>query len=143
MAAIIGPVSGGAHGWPFAGYFGDIGQHGYVEEEFFLSGTATRYEPAGAHDADGKWAVRAVGEAPFKTRILVKRPKDPARFNGTAVVEWANVTLGHELIIADLPSIYDGFAHVSVSAQFVGLHGFDENPVGLVSWDAQRYGSLS
>lgn len=142
MASITGLVSGGAHGWPFAGHFGDIGQRGYVEEEFFLADTARRYEPIGEHDGDGKWAVGAAGVAPFKTRILVKRPKDQAKFNGTVVVEWANVTIGHELIIADLPGIYDGFAHVSVSAQFVGLHGFAENPVGLVAWDKERYGSL-
>ena len=143
MATITGPLSGGAHGWSFAGYFGAIGQRGYHEEEFFLAGTARRYEPVGVQGSDGKWAVEAAGEAPYKTRILVKRPQDPAKFNGTVVVEWANVTLGHELIIADLPGIYDGFAHVSVSSQFVGLHGFDSNPMGLVAWDAQRYGSLS
>lgn len=143
MATITGPLSGGAHGWSFAGYFGAISQRGYLEEEFFLAGTARRYEPVGVQGSDGKWAVEAAGEAPYKTRILVKRPQDAAKFNGTVVVEWANVTLGHELIIADLPGIYDGFAHVSVSSQFVGLHGFDSNPMGLVAWDAQRYGSLS
>jgi len=116
---------------------------GYVEEEFFFAGTAKRYEPVGTHAGDGKWDVKAVGEGPFKTRILVKRPKDASKFNGTVVVEWANVTLGHELIIADFPGIYDGFAHVSVSAQFVGLHGFDTNPLGLRAWDIQRYGSLA
>ena len=143
MATVTGPLSGGAHGWSFAGYFGDIGERGYLEDEFFLVGTARRYEPVGAHGSDGKWAVEESDEAPYKTRILVKRPKDPAKFNGTVVVEWANVTLGHELIVADLPGIYDGFAHVCVSAQFVGLHGFDTNPMGLVAWDPQRYGSLS
>jgi Alpha/beta hydrolase domain len=143
MSTIIGPISGGARGWPFGGYFGDIGLRGYLEEEFFLAGTAKRYEPAGTHGNDGKWDVKAVGEAPFRTRILVKRPKDPAKFNGTVVVEWANVTIGHELIIADLPGTYDGFVHVSVSAQFVGLHGFEQNPMGLVAWDKERYGSLS
>jgi hypothetical protein len=143
MSTITGPILGGAHGWPFGGYFGDIGLRGYLEEEFFLGGTAKRYKPVGTHGNDGKWAVEAAGEAAFKTRILVKRPKDPAKFNRTVVVEWANVTIGHELIIADLPGIYDGFAHVSVSAQFVGLHGFEENPMGLVAWDKERYGSLS
>ena len=143
MATITGPISGGARGWPFAGYFGDIALQGYVEQEFLFAGTARRYEPAGTHGNDGKWDVKVAGEAPFKTRILVKRPKDAARFNGTVVVEWANVTLGHELIIADFSGIYDGFAHVSVSTQFVGLHGFDTNPMGLLAWDAQRYGSLS
>jgi len=143
MATITRPLSGGAHGWSFAGYFGDLGQRGYLEEEFFVSGTARRYAPLGAHGSDGNWAVQVAGEAPYKTRILVKRPKDPAKFNGTVVVEWANVTLGHELIVVDLPGIYDGFAHVSVSSQFAGLHGFDTNPMGLVAWDAPRYGSLS
>jgi hypothetical protein len=143
MATITGPVSGGAHGWSFAGYFGDIGQRGYLEEEFFFAGKARRYEPVGVHGSNGKWAVEAAGEASYKTRILVKRPKDPAKFNGTVVVEWANVTIGHDLVIAEFPGVFDGFAHVAVSAQFVGLHGFEENPMGLVSWDAQRYGSLS
>jgi hypothetical protein len=143
MNTITGPISGGAHGWPFGGYFGDIGMRGYLEEEFFLAGVAKRYKPVGTHSNDGKWEVEGAGEASFKTRLLVKRPKDPAKFNGTVVVEWANVTIGHELIIGDLPGTYDGFAHVSVSAQFVGLHGFEENPMGLVAWDKERYGALS
>jgi hypothetical protein len=143
MAKITGPISGGIHGWPFGGFFGDIGARAYLEEEYFFEGTAKRFKPVGTHGNDGKWSVEAAGEAPFKTRILVKRPKDPARFNGTVIVEWANVTIGHELIVADFPGIYDGFAHVSVSAQFVGLHGFETNPLGLLAWDAKRYGSLS
>ena len=114
-----------------------------MEEEFFFAGNARRYQSVGTHGNDGKWEVKVAGEAPFKTRMLVKRPKDAAKFNGTVLVEWANVTIGHELVIADFPGIYDGFAHVSVSAQFVGLHGFDTNPMGLIAWDAQRYGSLS
>jgi hypothetical protein len=32
MSTITGPVSGGAHGWPFAGYFGDFAARGYIEE---------------------------------------------------------------------------------------------------------------
>ncbi len=142
MSTITGPVSSGVHGWAFSSYFGDLAQRGYIEEEFFLAGTAKRYQPVGDHGSDGKWAVDVAGEAPFKTRILVKRPKDPAKFNGTVIVEWSNVTIGHELIIADFPGIYEGFAHVAVSAQFVGIHGFEEQPKGLVAWDSERYGSL-
>ena len=76
MSTITGPISGGVHGWPFGGYFGDIGERGYVEEEFFLAGTAKRYKPVGTHGNDGNWEVEGAGEASFKTRILVKRPKD-------------------------------------------------------------------
>jgi len=96
MSTITGPISGGAHGWSFGGYFGDIGLRGYLEEEFFLAGTAKRYRPDGMHGNDGRWAVEAAGEGAFKTRILVKRPRDPEKFNGTVVVELANVTIGHE-----------------------------------------------
>ena len=35
--------------------------------------------------------------AAYRTRLLVRRPSNPARFNGTVVVEWLNVTSGTEL----------------------------------------------
>jgi len=36
-----------------------------------------------------------------------------------------------------------GYAYVCASVQRVGLHGFDDNPQGLVAWDSERYGDLS
>lgn len=33
----------------------------------------------------------------YVTRVLVRRPTDPARFNGTVVVEWLNVTLDQDI----------------------------------------------
>ena len=103
MIKITGPISGGAHLWAFSSYLGDIAECGYIEKEFFFEGTArdTPWQIRMAAMANGQ--CKPAGEAPFKMRILVKRPKDPAKFNGTAVVEWANVTIGHELIIADFP----------------------------------------
>lgn len=47
MSKIAGPVSGGAHGWPLAGYFGDIALQGYIEEDFFLSGPQGDTNPCG------------------------------------------------------------------------------------------------
>jgi hypothetical protein len=143
-ATVTGPVSGGRHGGPFGASVGDIAQQGYVEEEYFISGEAQRYEPIGALTADGKWNVQPAATAPFKTRILVRRPKNAARFTGTVVVEWTNVSAGYELSSADPPGLYEGHAYVAVSAQYVGLHGFrNATPHGLVQWDSQRYGSLS
>lgn len=55
----------------------DLAGAGYVEEEYYLSGQA----PAIA--ADG----RTVAVAPYVTRFLVRKPTDPARFNGTVVIE--------------------------------------------------------
>jgi len=55
----------------------DLARAGYIEEEYYLSGIAP------AITAQGK----ELFPAPYITRILVRRPKDPARFNGTVVIE--------------------------------------------------------
>src|SRR4051794_5559258 len=143
---IQGPVTGGDHGWAFGRPLFDLAERGYVEEEFFLSGEATTYRPvAGAEfGRDGLWAAEPKGALPFTTRLLVYRPADPARFNGTAVVCWNNVTAGYELFHGESPEILEGgYAFVGATVQRVGVHGFPQNPQGLAAWDPQRYGELS
>jgi hypothetical protein len=142
-ATFTGPIEGGQHGWAFGAYSGDLSEWGYVEEEYFLSGSATAYRPSGAFGLDGLWAAEPADSAPYTTRVVVRRPTDPARFNGIVVVEWTNVTSGFDLFATDTPSLYDGFAYVAVSAQKVGVTGFATNPAGLVAWDGQRYGALT
>lgn len=146
VSTVVGPVRGGLHGRAFSCYFGDIDALGYVEEEWFLEGNAKRYSPLGDLSSEGTWTVTPAGVAPFRTRMLVRRPRDPAKFNGTLVVEWINVTSGFELttIGALSTGIYDsGFAYATVSCQTVGLKGFAKHPQGLRQWDPDRYGSLS
>lgn len=93
---------------------------GYVEQEFFVRGTATRYVQAGNWGSDGRWDVTAAATAPYQTRILVRRPADPARFNGTVVVEWLDAPLGDD---GDIEFNYEvrqllhaGYAWVGVSS---------------------------
>lgn len=143
---ITGPITDGRRGYPFAAYAGDLGAFGYVEEEFFIQGEATRYSPVGELTSDGKWTVQPNGTAPYNTRLLVRRPEDPTHFNGTVVVEWINVSVGWELSTLGTISqdIYrDGFVFVTASCQRVGLEGFSKGPQGLKVWDPERYGSLS
>jgi hypothetical protein len=144
---VTGPVTGGKHGWAFGAYFGDISElgyePGYIEEEYFIEGTAQYYQPVNTLAKDGTWTLEAVGAAPYKTRLLVRRPADPAKFNGAVIVEWANVSAGYEISLMDNRGIYEeGFAYASVSAQVNGLYGFEEKPQGLIPWDSERYGSL-
>src|SRR2546422_7177646 len=54
---------------------------------YFISGTATAYTSPGALTPDGKWMVAPGATAEYKTRILVYRPTDGKKFNGTVVVE--------------------------------------------------------
>lgn len=71
-------------GFPFNHTLFDHAPHGYVEEQYFVSGTARDHLNGGA-------------DAPFTTRVVVRRPLDPARFNGTVWIEWLNVTSGSGL----------------------------------------------
>ena len=142
---MTGPVTGGSHGWPFSLPRADLDAIGYVAEEFFLDGTATAYEaePGAELGIDGKWSVRPSRSAPFRTRMLVVRPTDPARFNGIVHVNWQNVTAGFEIGTADSDQLLDGFAWVGVSAQRAGLEGFPGmEHVALKGWDPERYGTL-
>lgn len=100
---------------------------GYQTEEFFLDGTATSYRVPGGLGGDGAWNATAAETAPFKTRVVVIRPSDPAKFNGTVLVEWFNVTGGQDTpadwMVAHREILRRGYAYVGVSAQVVGVEG--------------------
>jgi hypothetical protein len=57
--------------------YADLAQAGYTEEEYYLSGVAPAITAAGG----------ALFQAPYVTRILVRKPADPVRFNGTVIIE--------------------------------------------------------
>jgi hypothetical protein len=91
---ISGPVAASdvpgspAHNYIFFSSNHDLAQHGYVEEEFFVRGTANTYSIA---DPMKDGAVAAAAQ-PYMTRVVVRRPANPKRSNGIVVVEWYNVT---------------------------------------------------
>jgi hypothetical protein len=105
----------------------DVGPLGYQIEEFFVSGTATSYKLKGEATADGKWDAVPARTSPYTTRIVVVRPTDPAKFSGTAVVEWLNVTGGLDVPVEwnviHREILRRGHAYVGVSAQKVGIEG--------------------
>ena len=125
----------------------DLAVLGYTETEYALEGAATSYELQGERGLDGRWDVTPGPEAPFRTRFVVRRPSDPARFSGTVVVEWHNVSAGidaapdwgffHRHVAAE------GHAWVGVSAQKVGIDGggFVEG-IHLKLLAPERYGEL-
>jgi hypothetical protein len=127
----------------------EIDSVGYVAEEFFCSGTASSYGPAGELGPDGQWRVTPSGTADFTTRIVALTPADRSQFNGTVLVEWLNVSGGIDApalwMMAHREVLRAGYAYVAVSAQKVGvdggvsLLGFD---MSLKSQDPTRYASL-
>lgn len=146
--SIKGPVTGGKRANPLAAYPKDLGAFGYVEEEYFISGEARSYDLKGTQTRDGKWTLTPSGQTrPYTTRLLIQKPRDPSRFNGTVLVEWINVSPGNDNVLIPDDPIFDGFAYVGVSAQAVGVHGFPDAGAGfnngLKSWDPDRYKPLT
>ena len=78
-----------------------LANYGYTEEEYFISGTGYTYNTSGAVNVTGTKIItggpNGNGTYPFKTRIVVRRPANPADFNGKVLVEWQNVTAGFDL----------------------------------------------
>ena len=116
-----------------------------------IENDATAYAFQGTAGGDGVWSVKTTKTAHYKTRMLVRHPSDPAKFNGTVLVEWLNVSGGvdddAEFSFAHVELLRSGFAYVGVSAQAQGVigGGFSLGPAGsepLVKWDPARYGSL-
>src|SRR5688572_17132493 len=97
---IIGPVTGGRHGWAFGSTVVDLDAAGYREEEYLLRGNARRYRllAGSVYPADGVWPAEEVETRPYTTRVVVRRPIDAARFNGTMLVSWNNVSSGYEAL---------------------------------------------
>src|ERR1700722_5599900 len=137
---VTGPIKNTAkppdesHGYPFNPSILDLASKGYIEEEFFIEGTANRYKTSPTATA----TVQDAGHA-YKTRIVVRRPLTAAKFNGTAIVEWTNVTGGRDLEMDWFQSadhfVRAGYAWIGVSAQRVGVDA-------LKAWSPSRYGSL-
>jgi hypothetical protein len=143
-ARLEGPIPGD----PFLVGVVDPAAAGYRREEWFLSGTACAYALRGDRGEDGRWEAARAARAPFRTRIVVLRPEDPARFDGTTVVEWLNVTGGldaaPDCFFLRRHLMRQGSAWVGVSAQKAGIDGGGLGPgMPLKRADAARYGSLA
>ena len=138
-------VTGPVGGHPLTSSAVPLVLAGYVEQEFFLHGTATSYQPAGSWGSDGRWAVRPAGQASYETRILVRRPADPARFNGTVVVEWLDAPGGRdsdpEFLWESAELLRSGYAWVGVTTD--GTVGQPASIPALKLQDPGRYGALT
>jgi hypothetical protein len=151
-ATFTGPVTVGHVIEPVSAISTGLATHGYEEQEFFASGTA-RALRATSSPSDGRWTVAPTSSAAYETRILVRRPSNPARFSGTVVVEWFNVSAGESAPDWDYlnPALMNsGDAYVGVSAQALGVAGgppllgssIAGVSKGLIQQEPQRYGNL-
>ena len=80
----------------------DLDGAGYVEEEFFVSGSGNAYDWA----QDGSLSVVASG-LPYTTRVMVRRPVDVSRFSGYRHVPLPDSPLAG-LLLASAPDCKSG-----------------------------------
>jgi Alpha/beta hydrolase domain len=126
----------------------DLAALGYTEQEFLLEGTACSYALTSERTPDGRWSVQTADEAPFTTRVLLRRPTADADFSGTVVVEWLNVSGGLDAapdwMLAHTQLLRRGHAWAGVSAQRAGIEGGGlVNSFHLKVAHPERYAVLS
>ncbi|MCZ2850514.1 alpha/beta hydrolase domain-containing protein [Modestobacter sp. VKM Ac-2978] len=137
---VSGPLPSSDESHPFGGAAyqevpEDLGAIGYTEEEFLASGTSNVY--SWPEDAP---AVVRTADAPYTTRVLVRRPADADDFSGNVVVEMLNpsnlfdLNIGWALAREEI--IDNGDAWVGITAKPIAVDA-------LKTFDAERYGSLS
>ena len=151
-SALTGPITTGHIIEPETGLPSELSTYGYEEQEYFASGTASAFT-AKSEPSDGKWSAVPTTKATYRTRIIVRRPQDAAKFNGTVVVEWMNVSAGESAPDWDYlnPELMrEGYAWVGVSAQALGVEGGSAilgsikgaPSGGLIQNEPARYGTL-
>ena len=100
--------------------------YGYTEQEYLVSGTA-QGNMAGYPQRQSYPAL------PFTTRIIVRRPLNPRRSNGTIVLEWMNTSLQQDTDVDWIEGyrelLHAGFTYVAVSVQPTGVPLTAQDPV--------------
>lgn len=112
----------------------DLDEHGYVEEEYLLSGDARVFAwPDGERPTE-------LARGPYTTRVLVRRPKVPERFNGAAIVEGLNPSSP-----VDLPVMWaESHEHfIAAGYAWVGVTVKPNTIASLQRFDPERYAALA
>ena len=96
----------------------DLADHGYVVDEYFVSGTAS-------------------GE-PYTTRILVRRPEDPSRFSGVVVAEPMHASGNSWMFFFTRTSVMSrGHISVEIAPQKAGTEAT------IVASNPERYSAIN
>ena len=132
---------------PFFAWHQDLGDFDYVEEEYLVSGDANIYEYVDNEVQSSAVRVRDAAIA-YTSRLLIRRPVDAERFNGTLYLEVLNPTAGwdgdpiwqntHQYLMR-AGAIYAGLTSKPVALQFLrDKWGREPHP----KRDSSRYANL-
>ena len=140
LPVVHGPLPVAADSYPFGAADHtrvptDLKKIGYVEEEFLSEGKANIYE----WSAQGAAVIRTA-DAPYTTRVLVRRPASKSKFSGNVIVEMLNPSNMFDLNIGWAIS-HDQFARSGDA--WVGITAKPVSIVALKNFNPKRYAALS
>lgn len=112
----------------------DVRDYGYVEKEYFLSGTANVYS-----NKSGSLEVTEE-DVPYTNRILVRRPANPQKSSGIVLVDILNASNGYD--------VEDHWRRMWQHAMeqghtYIGVTSKPLNVDALKNFDPERYDELS
>ena len=108
---------------------------GYIEEEFFMKGTANIYE-----EGESGKPITIFEGAPYTTRLLVRRPKDISKFSGNVVYEILNSTAGIDI---DRMWVNSWPFFTRNGDIYVGITSKGHVVDSLLKFDPQRYAPIN
>ena len=114
----------------------DFLQAGYIEEEYFMHGSANIYEETGVH------TKRVVcPEVSYCNRFLLRKPADEKKFSGDVMIEILNATAGFDIdrmwILGKEEIMRRGAAYIGITSKpdvFEALRKFDPERYREISW---------
>jgi hypothetical protein len=137
---VTGPIKVTSESYPFnaadhSTVPQDLAAFNYIEEEYFVSGRANVYD----YDADGNVVVRTP-DAPYTTRIHIRRPADKTKFSGNVVVELNNPTALYDM---DLQWMFCRDFFLENGDIWVGITVKPVSIKALKNFNPERYASMS
>jgi hypothetical protein len=143
---VTGPIPSSPTDFPFIGLGFSVEPpvpDGYVEQEYFFSGTGSLYEytPTGIRLVTSCPVAATLGctDIPYTTRMLVRRPIKRSRFSGTVIIEPLNPSANF-----DIAGIWDRSSHYFVrnGDVFVGWTSKSVTVNTLKAFNPTRYAAL-
>lgn len=112
----------------------DIAAQGYVEDEYLMRGTGRIFDLP----LDDK--LRRIADGPYVTRILVRRPRNVSRFNGTVIIEPLNSSM---MVDSDLMWMLGRDQFMRDGDIWIGITYKPVSVAALKRFDPARYAALS
>ena len=140
IPSVPGPIEVTSDSYPFCAANRsvvpqDLNKCGYVEEEYFVSGKANVYD----FDDTGKVIV-VTPDAPYTTRILIRRPRSKHDFSGNVIIEMMNSTILYDV---DLMWMFCNEYFINHRDIWIGITIKPIAAKALKKFDTKRYAPIS